>query len=87
MDFKKPFSWEEAKKRTIEKAISRAHILSGGMSPESLANPEFKIVHPDWVSQATSKQFTVMDKTIKLELEKYQKRALDRRAKYAPTRR
>ncbi len=81
-----PFSWDMAKERTIKKAIDRAIILAGGKQSDSLANTDFKILHPDWVSQANKKDFTVLSKTIRENMKKVQDRALERRAKIAPKR-
>jgi len=77
------FSWKTEKEIAIAIAIRRARILAGGASPESMANPDFKIQHPDWVRDANNKNFTQMDKIVREGVLKQQKIAMDRRAKYA----
>ncbi len=77
------FSWTNTKKRAIEKKKYRAKVLAGGMKSNSPANPDFKIMHADWVRDVHQSP-VVMNKRIEDDTKKRQEEALMRRAKYAP---
>ncbi len=73
------FSWENVKKRTISKKLYRARILAGGGSKEQQPNPDFAVMHPDWVRDVNTANISRMNKTVQDDIEKRQKFALDRR--------
>ncbi len=72
------FSWKQAKLDAIAIKIRRARTMAINAS-----NPEFKLQHPDWIRDAQSKNFTLLDKKVKEATEKYQALAQARRDKRA----
>jgi len=70
------FSWKQAKLDAIAIKIRRAKTMAINAS-----NPDFKIKHPDWVRDAQKKDFTMLEKVVKEQMEKKQKKAMDRRVK------
>ncbi len=77
------FSWVKFIEATKRNKVRRARTLAGGASPESMANPDMKLAHPDWVRDANNKNFVSMDKLVKEKLDMYFKRQMDRRKKIA----
>jgi len=53
------------------------------MASKKDVNPDFKIQHPDWVSQAQNQNYTDLKAKIKTLIEKQQQRAQARRLKVA----
>ncbi len=70
------FSWEQAKINAVAVKIRRAKTMA--LSGE---NPDFKLKHPDWVRDAQTKNFTILNKKVKEEAEKYQQTYARRRLK------
>ncbi len=74
-----PFSWDQLKKQVVQDKIDRAIIMA-----KNGTNPDFKILHPDWVRDAQSKNFTDLRIKITKDIEKRQEKAILRRQKNAP---
>ncbi len=70
------YSHVEAKKSAIKTKIRRAVTMA-----KAGKNSDFKIAHPDWVRDATKKDFTDLIKKITDKELKYQEFALKRRDK------
>ncbi len=75
------FSWEKAKKDAIAIKLFRAKVQAGGMTKGSTPNPDFGVQHPEWVREANQGQFSAMNKKIIEDIEKQQKKAMERRMK------
>ncbi len=71
-----PFSWDEARASIIAKKIQR-NITFAKVG----TNKDFKISHPDWVSQAQTKNFVDLKKKVKESVMKQQDLAIIRRLK------
>jgi len=70
------FSWEQAKIDAVALKIRRAKTMAVVGS-----NPDFKLKHPDWVRDAQKKDFTLLNKKVKEEAEKFQQQYAKRRLK------
>ncbi len=64
---------EEAIKIKIRRAMT--------MAAKKEVNPDFAILHPDWVRQAQQNNYTDLKAKVKLQVEKDQERAQARRDK------
>ncbi len=73
-----PFSWDKAKKQTVDHKIARAISMARAGS-----NHDFKIAHPDWVREAQKKNYIALKISIKDLVEKQQKASMLRRDKLA----
>ncbi len=71
------FSWKAMKEEAIKIKIRRAIT----MASKKDVNPDFAILHPDWVREAQKKNFTDLTAKIKQAVEKDQERAQARRDK------
>jgi len=73
------FSWKDMKERAIQVKIERAMT----MAKKKDVNPDFKLQHPDWVSQAQNNNFTDLKKKVRQMVENQQAIAMARRTKVA----
>ncbi len=73
------FSWKRMKEYAVETKIRRAITMASKQD----VNPDFKLAHPDWVSQAQQNNFTDLRKKVKELVEKQQAIAMKRRDKVA----
>ncbi len=67
------FSWNEFLKKALQHKINRNISLTRGQK-----NKDFDKDHPDWIRDATSKNYTQMKKKIKEDFEKHQLNRLER---------
>ncbi len=70
--------WEIAKANAIKTEIRRNHTMA-----KNKCNPDFNKQHPDWVRDAQNKNYTLLTKMVKENVEKFQKAAIARRLKVA----
>ncbi len=71
-----PFSWEQTKKRAIEKKVQRTILLCKSK------NPDYVIRHPDEIRDyANGKNVTQLTKRIRAEMKKKQEDAMVHRLK------
>lgn len=71
-----PFSWKQAIKDAQEHMLYRAQTMA-----KNKCNDDFSIKHPDWVRDAQTKNYAVMNKAIIAENQKRIKILNDRRIK------
>jgi len=71
-----PFSWTNAKKRTIDKRIERAITMA-----KAGTNADFKLRHADWVREAQKGNYTDLKVKVRKETEDRQAVAQRRREK------
>ncbi len=70
-----------SRQRTIKYALDIKQRRAILMSLNPIAHPDNATAHPDWVRDATSKNYVVMKKAVKDKLLKAQELAIKRRNK------
>lgn len=73
-----PFSW----KHEMEKALE-TEIKINKMWAKNKSNPEFNLLHPDWIRDAQNKNYTQLEKEVTANVMKKQAEAIERRKKLA----
>ncbi len=75
------FSRKDLLVRAKAMKLERAVILAGGAKPESPANPDELLKHPDEARDATKKDYTMLKKRIHKQFDDHQERTKLRRQK------
>lgn len=74
------FNWTDMKERAVQHKIRRTISMAKGK------NPDLMDKHPDWVREASEKNYKNIEKQVKDKVTLQQKIAIERRQKYGKLR-